>query len=80
MVPSGSGAGRRMTGHERTKGAACIDALTIYGTLAVGAMLLAYALESRSRGFVLMFAAACAASSLYGFLAGVWSFGVVEMA
>jgi hypothetical protein len=41
-------------------------------------MLIAYALEARSRGFVLVFAAACAAASAYGFLAGTWPFGVVE--
>lgn len=41
-------------------------------------MLLAYALEHRSRAFVLLFAAACTASSAYGFLAGTWPFGVVE--
>ncbi len=41
-------------------------------------MLIAYALEDRSRAFVLLFAAACAASSAYGFLAGTWPFGIVE--
>jgi hypothetical protein len=41
-------------------------------------MLICYALESRSAAFVLAFAAACAASSLYGFLQGAWPFGVVE--
>jgi len=41
-------------------------------------MLLSYALEMRSSWWVLVFAFACAASSLYGFLAGTWPFGVVE--
>lgn len=41
-------------------------------------MLIAYALESHSPAFVLVFAAGCAASSAYGFLAGTWPFGVVE--
>ena len=41
-------------------------------------MLIANALEDRSRTFVLLFAAACAASSVYGFLAGTWPFGMVE--
>ena len=41
-------------------------------------MLVAYALEDRSRAFVLLFAAGCAASSAYGFLAGTWPFGIVE--
>jgi hypothetical protein len=50
----------------------------VYGALAVCAMLICYALESRSTTFVLGFALACAASSVYGFLQGAWPFGVVE--
>jgi hypothetical protein len=53
--------------------------LTLYGALAVTAMLVCYALESRSRAFILAFAAACLASSVYGFLQGAWPFGVVEL-
>ena len=53
--------------------------LTVYGAVAVSLMLVAYALESRSHVFVLMFAGACLASSIYGFLQGAWPFGVVEM-
>ena len=41
-------------------------------------MLLAYTLELRSSWWVLVFALACVASSLYGFLAGTWPFGIVE--
>src|SRR5262245_13947840 len=41
-------------------------------------MLIAYALEERAPHFVLLFASACAASSVYGFLAGAWPFGIVE--
>jgi hypothetical protein len=52
--------------------------LTIYGAIAVTAMLVFYALEARSPGFVLAFAGACLASSVYGFLQGAWPFGVVE--
>ncbi|MBV9326002.1 MAG: hypothetical protein JO352_19730 [Chloroflexi bacterium] len=55
-----------------------MDLLTLYGALAVTAMLIFYALESRSAVFVLAFAGACAASSLYGFLQGAWPFGVIE--
>src|SRR5581483_6318423 len=55
-----------------------VDLLTVYGALAVCAMLLFYALEARAAVFVLAFAVACAASSLYGFLQGAWPFGVVE--
>lgn len=41
-------------------------------------MMLMYALERRGPGFVLAFAAGCVLSSVYGFLAGTWPFGVVE--
>jgi len=56
-----------------------MDALTAFGALAVAAMLLCYALEERSPWWVLAFAAACLASSVYGFLQGAWPFGVVEL-
>jgi hypothetical protein len=56
-----------------------VDPLTIFGALAVTAMLVFYALEARSAWFVLTFAAACVASSAYGFLQGAWPFGVVEL-
>lgn len=52
--------------------------LTLYGAAAVTLMLVAYALEPRASGWVLVFALACAASSFYGWLAGAWPFGVVE--
>jgi hypothetical protein len=55
-----------------------VDLLTLYGAVAVTAMLIFYALESRSHMYVLAFAGACAASSLYGFLQGAWPFGVIE--
>ena len=55
-----------------------MTSLSAFGALAVSAMLLFYALESRSPWFVLAFAAACLASSAYGFLQGAWPFGVVE--
>jgi hypothetical protein len=42
-------------------------------------MLVFYALEARSHLFVLAFAAACLASSIYGFLQGAWPFGAVEL-
>ena len=52
--------------------------LTVFGACAVTMMLLSYALEQRSAWWVLIFALACAASSLYGWLAGTWPFGIVE--
>jgi hypothetical protein len=54
-------------------------ALTVFGALAVSAMLLFYALEARSGWFIVAFAVACLASSSYGFLQGAWPFGVVEL-
>lgn len=56
-----------------------MDALTLFGALSVATMLVAYALETRSPWFVLLFAGACLASSAYGFLQGAWPFGVVEL-
>jgi hypothetical protein len=55
-----------------------MDRLTLFGLFAVTAMLVCYALEDRSRWFVLGFAVACALGSVYGFLQGAWPFGVVE--
>jgi hypothetical protein len=56
-----------------------VNLLTAFGALAVGAMLVFYALEDRSAACVLAFAGACVASSIYGFLQGAWPFGVVEL-
>lgn len=55
-----------------------MDALTLFGLVAVSAMLVFYALEERSRHAILGFAFACALGSAYGFLQGAWPFGVVE--
>jgi hypothetical protein len=56
-----------------------MDGLTVFGGLAVTAMVVFYALESRSPVFILLFAGACLAASAYGFLQGAWPFGVVEL-
>ena len=55
-----------------------MDALTLFGLVAVASMLAFYALEDRSAWFVLAFAGACALASIYGFLQGAWPFGIVE--
>jgi len=60
------------------KGEVTKDGLTLFGLFAVTAMLVSYALEDRSRWFILAFAAACALGSIYGFLQGAWPFGLVE--
>jgi hypothetical protein len=52
--------------------------LTAFGAAVLTFMMAMYALERRHRGFVLAFACGCALSSVYGFLAGTWPFGVVE--
>lgn len=52
--------------------------LTIFGAVAVTVMMVAYALERRAPAWILVFAVACAASSLYGWLARAYPFGVVE--
>ena len=52
--------------------------ITRYGVVALTFMMTMYALERRSPGFILAFAAGCLASAGYGFLAGAWPFGVVE--
>jgi hypothetical protein len=57
-----------------------LDWLTLFGLIAVSAMLLFYAVENRSTWFILAFAGACALGSAYGFLQGAWPFGLVEAA
>ena len=55
-----------------------LGALEVFGLFAVGAMLLSYALEDRGAHWILAFAAACAAASVYGFMQGAWPFGLLE--
>ena len=55
-----------------------MNALTLFGLLAVTAMLVCYAMENRAPVYVLGFAGACLLAALYGFLQGAWPFGVVE--
>ena len=55
-----------------------MDLLTLFGLVAVSAMLVTYALEQRSPWFILAFACSCGLGSAYGFLQGAWPFGLVE--
>jgi presenilin-like A22 family membrane protease len=55
-----------------------VSKLSIFGLLAVTAMLVFYALEKRSPWFIFAFAIACGMASVYGFLQGAWPFGLVE--
>lgn len=52
---------------------------TIFGVCAVTLMMLFYALEDRAAWLTLGFAGACLAASAYGWLAGAWPFGIVEL-
>jgi len=52
---------------------------TAFGVVAVTFMMVMYALERRHRAFTLAFALGCLLASLYGFVAGAWPFGVVEV-
>jgi hypothetical protein len=67
--------GIRQRGRLRLLG---LDGVEILGALAVSAMVLFYALESHGAHFVLLFAGACAASSVYAILILAWPFAVVE--
>jgi hypothetical protein len=53
--------------------------LTAFGAAAVTFMMLMYALERRGRGFIFAFGCGCLAASAYGFAAGTWPFGIVEL-
>ncbi len=53
--------------------------LTAFGAAAVTFMMLMYALERRGRGFIFAFGCGCVLSSAYGFAAGTWPFGIVEL-
>src|SRR5262249_51071441 len=55
-----------------------MDALAIFGLVAVTAMLMFYALEDHSPWFILAFAGACVLASAYGFMQGAWPFGIIE--
>jgi hypothetical protein len=55
-----------------------MDGFTFFGVASVGAMLLFYAFEERSPWAILAFALACWSSAIYGWVAGVWPFTVIE--
>ena len=52
--------------------------LTLFGLVSVTAMMVCYALETRSPWWIFGFALSCWAGSIYGFLQGAWPFGIVE--
>jgi hypothetical protein len=53
--------------------------VTVYGVCALTFMMVMYALEGRGPRFTLSFALGCGLSSIYGFLADAWPFGLVEL-
>jgi len=53
-------------------------ATELFGLLAVTMMVVSYALEKRGATFVLVFALACAAASVYAILIRSWPFAAVE--
>jgi len=56
-----------------------MSGLTLFGFVAIVIMLVAYILEDRSPVWIFIFATACVASSLYGWMAGTIPFGIVEI-
>ena len=52
--------------------------LTLFGSIAVTVMMFSYALEERSRWFVLAFAGGSAATAMYSGLEGVYPITVIE--
>jgi hypothetical protein len=55
-----------------------VTPLSLFGLLAVTAMVVCYALEKRHPLLILAFAISCVLASIYGFLQGAWPFGIVE--
>jgi len=52
--------------------------LSLFGLVAVVAMVVFYAIEARGPWTLLAFAGSCVLASIYGFLQGAWPFGLVE--
>jgi len=52
--------------------------LTLFGSIAVGIMMLSYWLEPRSRWFLILFGAACGATSAYSALVKAYPITVIE--
>ncbi len=52
--------------------------LTAFGAAAAATMVTAYALESRGNGWILVFAAGCLGTAIYGVATEAWIFAVLE--
>jgi hypothetical protein len=55
-----------------------VDLLTIFGLLAVSAMMFSDMVEKRHYRFTMVFAFSCWAGAAYGFMQGAWPFGLLE--
>jgi hypothetical protein len=55
-----------------------LDALSIFGLLALAACMTFDSRERRHPTYTLLFGVACVAASIYGFLQGAWPFGIAE--
>lgn len=53
--------------------------VNIYGSAVLVTMMVFYIHENRNPLFTLLFGIMCIGSSAYGFLAGTWPFGVIEI-
>ena len=49
-----------------------------FGIVAVTIMVIAYALETRGPGYILLFSLACVAASIYAVMIRSWPFAIVE--
>ena len=56
-----------------------MELVEVFGSVAVSAMALFYALEERSAWFILLFAGACLASAGYAAAIRSWPFAIVEL-
>lgn len=52
--------------------------LTVVGATAAAVMVVSYALEPRGRVWIAVFAAACAATAIYGIATEAWIFAGLE--
>jgi hypothetical protein len=52
--------------------------LTVFGSVAVGIMMLSYTLEARSKWYLLVFAVASAATALYSGLVAAYPITAIE--
>ncbi len=55
------------------------SALNVYGSVILTIMMIFYLIEDRSPYYTLLFGVMCIGTSAYGFLAGTWPFGVIEV-